>query len=380
MSEECEPIQADDAERDEPGPLLLSKPDFESATRGAQEHAYHHRARSVGARLRTAAPRIVKHGALQLGWSEAECVEEIDRILLLLDNLSGLDLTLVPRGQLANAHTQLLVFEGKLKPLENQSSDADASKTAGWVVDNGHNHLSGPSQPLFMFGTYVPEQLFADAREATKAAQDAADRVKNLVEETVGAGLAREGKRLAELQESAAESAKAAQEAAENAGMAANAKFFESQAKKHKNAGWWWLVLTGVLAIVTLTIAGLMFDQLLDLSPGDGVDLENDPRFSIAGAAVRVALLSFVAYLVAWSGKNYRAEKHNQILNERRHIALNTLKALTDAAKDDREIRISVIGQATATMFGATSSGYGREEESAAGPLSTVVEKLLTKK
>ncbi|MEC7520195.1 MAG: hypothetical protein VYE22_10040 [Myxococcota bacterium] len=300
-----------------------------------------------------------------LSWPDDAVGHEVRCLESALENVIHRDWLLTSRSELevANRHMENLTNTlGRGGPVSDQNARVIISSLLPTVL--------ATCRPLLNSERIVESSIFDAARKAEKLAREAAEGVESAVETVTHEAFKHQAERISAHVREASESAKAAREAAEQAGVASNARYFQTQARAHQVASRWWLAVTLLGAAATLSVLGWMLLALKD----DSADL------SLAGAGLRVALVSFCAYLVAWCGRSFRAEKHNQITNQRRQIALNTLDALTGAAGDDDRMKASVIGQVTAAIFGATSSGYGPSDEPTAGPMSTLVEKVFLSK
>lgn len=143
---------------------------------------------------------------------------------------------------------------------------------------------------------------------------------------------------------------------------------FADQAKRHKNAAWAWLGVTGVL---TLIFSAIFSWLLKDLGPAESqlfVILQN---FLAKGF-----FLSLIYLLLHRSIKNYTAQKHLEIINRHRQNALETFDAFVAAAEGNRETRDAVLLAATDAIFDANQSGYLSVKTSrsdSAGPIQQVV-------
>ena len=143
---------------------------------------------------------------------------------------------------------------------------------------------------------------------------------------------------------------------------------FADQAKRHKNAAWVWLGVTGVL---TLIFSSIFWWLLKDLGP-----VGSQPSVILQNLFTKGFFLSLIYLLLHRSIKNYTAQKHLEIINCHRQNALETFDAFVAAAEGNRETRDAVLLAATDAIFDANQSGYLSVKTSrsdSAGPIQQVV-------
>jgi hypothetical protein len=130
------------------------------------------------------------------------------------------------------------------------------------------------------------------------------------------------------------------------------------------------MIATLALGVVAAVFAFLLFQGSLA-----GSDAIWTGGHAVRSIAFRVVLLSFFTYFIAWSARNYRANRHNEVVNTHRRIALSTFETFAKAAEGDKDTKNAVLIQTTQAIFSAQRSGYlGKEPD--AGPQSTIVEIL----
>ena len=78
-------------------------------------------------------------------------------------------------------------------------------------------------------------------------------------------------------------------------------------------------------------------------------------------------MLGVLSYALVWSGRTYRAEAHNQIVNEHRRDALATFETFVGATSDPAT-KNAVLVQSTQCIFSHRPSGYGEQSSDAAPP------------
>lgn len=143
---------------------------------------------------------------------------------------------------------------------------------------------------------------------------------------------------------------------------------FASVATGHEAASLLWLKTSAVAFGVAFSVTTLAWVLAYFVTP-------ETPQAAISVAASKLVAISMLVYAVVWCGKNYRAHKHNQVLNEHRRNALATFWAFVEGTDSD-EVRDAILLQAAQAAFTPRPTGYDNAETDQ-HPMSHVVE--LTK-
>jgi uncharacterized membrane protein len=140
-----------------------------------------------------------------------------------------------------------------------------------------------------------------------------------------------------------------AQQAAVEVGVAQHNMIFKEEADEHKKLSEQWLNWTiRVLVAITLVGIGLLF-----IKPSDeGI------HFLIHFTITKAVVLTVMFYALAICTRNYKAHKHNSILNKHRQNALNTFETFSKAAGTDLQTKNAVLLEATHTIFSNQQTGY----------------------
>lgn len=133
-------------------------------------------------------------------------------------------------------------------------------------------------------------------------------------------------------------------------GISLHAETFRNASKEFKENARNWQYFS-ISSIILLIISGTL---LLFFSPT-----------SEAGATVlqntlnKVIIITGLIYLVTLCLKNFRANKHNYIVNKHRADALTTFEVFISAANaEDIQTKNAILLKATETIFGYQPSGY----------------------
>lgn len=140
-----------------------------------------------------------------------------------------------------------------------------------------------------------------------------------------------------------------ARQAAVEVGVAQHNMIFKKEADEHKQLSKNWLKWTiGVLVAITLVGIGLLF-----IKPSD-----EGTHFLIHFTVTKIVILTVMFYALAICTRNYKAHKHNSILNKHRQNALNTFETFSKAAGSDLQTKNAVLLEATHTIFSNQQTGY----------------------
>ncbi len=123
---------------------------------------------------------------------------------------------------------------------------------------------------------------------------------------------------------------------AEEAGVSQRAYYFKSEADKNELEAKPWLYSTIGLALVTAALSvGLTVRYLFvlpTLTPSQSVQL----------AIPKLFLFSLLLSATIWTGRTYRAHRHNAVVNRYRQNALASFEAFAQAASGDQETKSAV--------------------------------------
>lgn len=139
-----------------------------------------------------------------------------------------------------------------------------------------------------------------------------------------------------------------AREAAATAGAAVFTNEFSTEASQQLDEANSWLLTTGILALFTalFAVAGLILSFT-------GYVTENVWQF--ISAKITLFILLFTA--TVWSGKIYRALKHQSAINKHRSLGLKTFQAFSNAASDE-QTKNAVLLETTRSIFSSGITGF----------------------
>ena len=150
-------------------------------------------------------------------------------------------------------------------------------------------------------------------------------------------------------------------------------KFFDDQAKEHRDSARRWLKSTIYMAIGFIsTVIVLWF---LIKPTGDKLTAAILQNFFTKGFVISVFYM-----LLNRSIKNYTAEKHLEVVNLHRKNALATFEAFAEASGNNPQTRDQVLLASTNAIFDANQSGYLSTKTSrsdTASPIQHIIREII---
>lgn len=154
--------------------------------------------------------------------------------------------------------------------------------------------------------------------------------------------------KLLEFNKKIEETTTAVEEATKTRGVSVFAEIFEAESNRYSRNAFWWLIGTIGLLILTVTssVALLFFQK-------EGEFGFDHIQFMIT----KVLIISALFYSISVCVKNFKAQKHNELVNRHRFNALKTFQTFTTSTKDERTKDVILL-EATHTIFGHQTTGY----------------------
>jgi len=149
---------------------------------------------------------------------------------------------------------------------------------------------------------------------------------------------------------------------AEEAGVSQHASYFKTEADKNENDAkpwlYWTIGLASLTAVLTFALVIRYFFVLPNLTTTQSVQL----------AIPKLFLFSLLLSATIWTGKTYRAYRHNAVDNRHRQNALASFEAFAQAGSGDQETKNAVLLQATQCIFSPQATGYIQAEAETSMP------------
>ncbi|WP_299215103.1 hypothetical protein [uncultured Aquimarina sp.] len=137
-------------------------------------------------------------------------------------------------------------------------------------------------------------------------------------------------------------------------GVSKYATVFENESQEHLKISIIWIIFT-VLILISILFLGIFFFNITDI-------IDKEPSVFIKHAISKLVILSVLFYGLSLCNKNYKAHKHNAIVNKHRQNALTTFQAFSEAVENDPGTKNAILLQATQTIFGNQPTGYLKNE------------------
>jgi hypothetical protein len=156
------------------------------------------------------------------------------------------------------------------------------------------------------------------------------------------------GQKFKDFNKTIEETTTAVEEATKTRGVSVFAEIFESESKAYSSNATNWLIATIFLLIITVAASiWLLFIQK------DGEFGFDHIQFMIT----KILIVSALFYGISLCIKNYKAQKHNELVNRHRFNALKTFQTFTTST-DDKRTKDVILLEATHTIFGHQTTGY----------------------
>ena len=268
--------------------------------------------------------------------------ETINKIFSLVKRIDNSRVEEAPDAIARPLREQLLAIKDRFQNLKNfdiTHSNIERNRTnLISQVKASYDELIVRAIPVFNF-----EELF-EGNSLNEEANNAKLLIKNL------------GSLTKEFNKKAASAEKEIQEMVENvksfattAGVAKHSEVFknesilhEGEASKWKSATIWLLVGITIIAM-GMTLFGLY-----------QVEEESILQFSIS----KIVILTTLFYALTITNRNYKAHKHNAVLNKHRQNALTTFETFAEAAGADETTKNAVLLETTHAIFSSQQTGY----------------------
>jgi hypothetical protein len=160
---------------------------------------------------------------------------------------------------------------------------------------------------------------------------------------------------LSKVKDDAMKALAAVQEQAAQAGVTTNAHIFTKDVGNHQNKAKQWFMATIVVSSVTLAAALCFFIVGFMWTPGTNTA-------AIQYIVNKLLILSALSFGIFWCARNYKAEKHNETLNQHRANALLTFRAFYEGS-DDSQVKATILLQAAQAAFGPRPTGFDSQEK-----------------
>ncbi|QDU53956.1 hypothetical protein [Aeoliella mucimassa] len=288
------------------------------------------------------ANRLARTEDLSKSINFAESVPAFDEMLHICKELAGRDLKRLTSQQadrIRNACKTLQSLVDKVQTFDlNQDKPLDACNQIIQEIDTAYDSVA---ENLLLPLAFTATQA-TDFTKIEREAKGFHATMKSQSEDMQ--------KSLNKVKHEAAQALEAVKEQAAEAGVSTSAVIFEQACASHKeNAGKWFIATVAVLAMTLLASSGLLVISFY-YTP---TTVPEAIQFVVA----KLFVLSTLSYGVFWCAKQYKAERHNQTVNQHRADALKTFRAFVEGSTDT-QIRDAILVQAAQAAFIGRPTGY----------------------
>jgi hypothetical protein len=273
-----------------------------------------------------------------------EAGPQIDRLVEFYREINEADLTLLPYkiiGKLVNQAASLVTLLDRIAGF--RLTDSNASQTRTQLI----NELEQANDTQFTALAPIVAFLRTSASEQQKLSRTLTNYVveaqKNIESLKV------EGENFKRKAES---TLKAIETASAEAGISKNSLHFERQAAEHKSAAKLWLCLS-ILSIVSGF--GVVYILFVEKKPELATFAVSQTIFAVTSRLLTVSIVYTAIYS---SIKNYATNRHNYIVNRHRQNALSTFQTFVEAAGSEKDVRNTILVQASQSIFVPQTTGY----------------------
>lgn len=154
---------------------------------------------------------------------------------------------------------------------------------------------------------------------------------------------------------------------------------FSTESKKNLQTSIVWLVSTILLLTAGLAYGYVLLKDLEELGThAIKSKLLSNNNFVVQITIIRLLTITILFYALSICMKNYRAQKHNQIINRHRSNALITFETFNAGATDEGT-KNAVLLEATRAIFRNQPTGFSSKDSDIEGPTNQVIEILKTR-
>lgn len=126
--------------------------------------------------------------------------------------------------------------------------------------------------------------------------------------------------------------------------------YYKQAEESHRNTARNYLIAAGLLSALLIAAVLLIFQQSTNTTTG------TDIAGAIRDLAARILVLLVLTAAVAFSARNYRINKHLEVLNHTRYNALETFQLFISGVTDDA--RNIVVSELVRAVFSPGDTGY----------------------
>lgn len=273
-----------------------------------------------------------------------EYVPEFTRGLELIKKLGTLEYGFASPNSItraAEAAESLMEVIPKIQGFDVSAGSSPEERDR--IVDQWRNRFEGLHKRAGeLLGCSVLEDGSSFQSELRKGLQEARDEAERQLQE------------LRSKASSADQMVRSMRKVSSELAISKHASHFEDAAQVHRKTATKWIF---AVAGASLALIAAAVTSLLQLPYPEDLDIAKSIQIAIG----KLTVISVLYYVVVWTVRNYRAHRHNCVLNEHRRNALSTFEAFREGASDP-ETRNAILLRTTELIFAPGNSGYLRPE------------------
>lgn len=148
--------------------------------------------------------------------------------------------------------------------------------------------------------------------------------------------------------------------AAAEGGVSQHSSYFKKEASEHERTARYWLIANLLLGAGTIAFA------LYSINYYSSRDLLISTPQAIQLGVAKIIAFSILSFGMILTSRNYRAHRHNFVINKHRQNALSTFKEFVSATGDETTKNVVLI-KATEAIFSPGVTGYLTKEPESQG-------------
>jgi hypothetical protein len=294
---------------------------------------------------------VVGEARLGQGLSFHEARSPLQSIKNFVEELRFLDATGMPSqllGKSITAFQNVLNSIQQIKTfnIQNYSGNPGVRSSLVQELSRAYENLVESAVPILLYGALRSSGI-KTAQAQTHAVLAEVERNRKQLDSVVN-----------EAKELLAGQKKLSAEIA----IAGYGTLFAKEAKEHDAAANRWLIITGVLAGLTILAAVANYlasvKLLNEFSKMSNSQVQNFPTsLTVQFTIAKVILFTIGLSAAYWSARVYRSHRHNSIVNKHRANALTSFQEFVRTATDP-EIKNAVLLQTTSCIYAPQTTGF----------------------
>lgn len=291
-----------------------------------------------------------------------EIIPSAQKLISLFEKIPSDILPELPETELS----QILNAANSTRKLFDEVADFDPKQTnpnqarTNLIsrIQSQYNGVFGSVYPLVSYGvarTVDFNGLDSEARAVVRSLEDRSEAMEKIFAEREEKANALEEQLRSTLAEQ---------------GVTQQAKYFGNEADSHRVLADTWQANTKKWAwlVVIVAIASFFTHRIPWIAP------TNVPE-AIQFIGSKVLLIGALTFMLIRAARNYRAHRHNEVINRHKQNSLLTFNALVEAGATP-EARNTVLNHAAASIYGQPDSGYVNASGDRGSSNNTLVEMI----